>query len=76
MKNSLTEDMDEFGKVGAGTSYLQSLMHSNSDSAENSAESIAHSDLEGEELRKMMASPLFVQGREDCESSRMPIAPG
>ena len=28
MRNSLTEDMDEFGKVGAETSYLQSQMHS------------------------------------------------
>ena len=24
----------------------------------------------------MMASPLYLQSREDCESSRMPIAPG
>ena len=27
MINSLTEDMDEFGKVGAEMSYLQSQMH-------------------------------------------------
>ena len=26
------------------------------------------------ELRKMLASPLFLQNREDCESSRTPIA--
>ena len=64
--------MDEFGKVGAETSYPQSHMHSDYDSAE----SIADSDLEDGELRKMLASPLYMQSREDCESSRMPSAPG
>ena len=48
MRNYLTEDMDEFGKVGADTSYLESQMHADCDSAE----SIADSDLEDEELRK------------------------
>ena len=72
MKNSLNEDIDEFGKVGAETSYFQSQMHFDYDSAE----SIADPDLEGGELRKMLASPLYMQSREDCESSRMPIAPG
>ena len=72
MRNSITEDVDEFGKVGAETSYIQSQMHSDYDSAE----SIADSDLEDGELRKMLASPLKMQSREDCESSRMPIAPG
>ena len=72
MRNSLTEDMDEFGKVGAETSYLQSPMHSDYDSAE----SIADSDLEDGDLRKMLASPMYMQSREDCESSRMPIALG
>ena len=38
------------------------------------AESIADSDLEDGELRKMLASPLCLQNREDCASSRMPIA--
>ena len=47
-------------------------MHSEYDSAE----SIAHSDLEDGELRKMLASPLCMQSRENCESCRMPIAPG
>ena len=47
-------------------------MHSDCDSAE----SIADSDLEDGELRKMLASPLYTQSREDCESSRMPTAPG
>ena len=36
--------------------------------------SIADSDLEDGELRKMLASPLYLQNREDHESSRMPIA--
>ena len=71
-KNPISEDMDEFGKVGAEMSYLQSQMHSDHDSAE----SIADSDLEDGELRRMLASPLYMQSREDCESSRMPIAPG
>ena len=48
-------------------SYIQSQMHSEYDSAE----SIADSDLEDGELRKMLASPLYIQSREDCESSRM-----
>ena len=42
----------------------------------DSAESIADSDLEDGELRKMLSSPLNLQCREDYESSRMPIAPG
>ena len=71
MRNSPTEDMDEFGIVGADTFYLQSQMHFDHDSAE----SIADSDLEDGELRKMLASPLYVQNREDYESSRMPMAP-
>ena len=47
-------------------------MHSDYDSAE----SITDSDLEDGELRKMLASALYMQNRKDCESSRMPIAPG
>ena len=72
MRSSLTEDMDEYGKVGADTSCLQLQMHSDCDSAE----SIADSDLEDGELRKKLASPLYLQSREDSESSRMPIARG
>ena len=48
MRNSISEDTDEFGKVGAETSHLQSQIHSDYDSAE----SIADSDLEDGELRK------------------------
>ena len=72
VRKSLTEDMDELRKVGAGVSYFQSQMHSEYDPAE----SIADSDLEDGELRIMLASPPSLQNREDFESSRMPIAPG
>ena len=71
VRNSLAEDMDEFGKVGADTSYLQSQMHSDHDSAD----SIADSDLEKWRTTKN-AGPLYLQNQEDHESSRMPIAPG
>ena len=47
--------MDEFGKVGADVSYLQSQMHSEYDSAE----SIVDSDLEDGELRKMLTQTLL-----------------
>ena len=70
VRNSLPEDMDEFGKAGAETSYLHSQMHSDCDSAE----CIADSDLENGEQRIMLASQLYMQSREDFESSRMPIA--
>ena len=71
-QNPITEDVDEFGKVGAEMSYIQSYMPSDSDSAE----SIADSDLEDGELRKMLAPPLKRQNREDCKTSRIPIALG
>ena len=71
-QNPIAEDMDEFGKVGAEMSYLQSQMHSDYDSAESTADS----DLEDGELRKMLASPLYMQDRGDCKSSRTPIASG
>ena len=70
-QNPIIEDKDEFGKVGADTSYLQSQMHFDYDSAE----SIADSYLEDGELRNMLVSPLYMQSREDYGSSRMPIAP-
>ena len=72
-QNPVAEHMEEFGKVGVETSYLQSQMHSECDSAE----SIADSDLEDGELRNMMASPLFLREREDNSgSSRRPTASG
>ena len=54
MRNIIIEDVHEFGKVGAEMSFLQSQMHSDNDSVE----SIADSDLEDGELRKMQLSPL------------------
>ena len=68
----IAEDMEGFGKVAFDMSYVQSQMHSDHDSAE----SIADSDLEDGELQKVLASPLYVQGRENCNSSRIPTAPG
>ena len=38
MRKSLTEAMDQFGKVGADTSYPQLQMHSDHDSAESIAD--------------------------------------
>ena len=63
-------DMDEFGKFGVKSlSYNQSLIHSDYDSAE----SVADSGLEDGQLRKMPASPLYIQEREgDFDSSRKP----
>ena len=66
MRNSITADMDEFGKVGAEMSCLLSQMHSDYDSAE----SIADSDLEDGELRKMLASPLYKQDRDGASAKR------
>ena len=72
VQNPITEHMDEFGKVGVDMPCVQSSVHSDYDSAE----SIADSDLEDGELRKMLASPLYMQSREDCKSSRIPTASG
>ena len=71
-QNPIAEDKGELGQVGVEMSYIQSQMHSDYDSAESSADS----DLEDGDLRKMLASPLFIQGREDHESSRRPTASG
>ena len=58
-QNPIAEEMDEFGKVGVEMSYIQPQMHSDY----HSAESIGDSDLEDGELRKMLASPLYIQVR-------------
>ena len=63
-QSPITEDMDEFEKIGV---KVQSPVHSDYDSAE----SIADSDFEDEQLRKVLASPLYIQEREgDFDSSR------
>ena len=69
VRNSITEDMDKFGK-----SWCSDVLPPVTD-AFRSRLSGEHCRPEDGELRKMRASPLFVQSREDCESSRMPIAP-
>ena len=56
-QNPITEDMDEFGKVGAESSYLQSQVLYSCDSAESTADS----DLEDGGLRNMLASSLWDQ---------------
>ena len=71
-QNPIAEDKGELGTVVFEMSYIHSQMHSDYDSAENTADS----DLEDGELRKMLASPLFVRGREDHDSSRKPTASG
>ena len=61
-QNPITEDTDEFGKIGVKSlSYKQSQIHSDYDSAEN----IADKDLEDGGLRKIMASPLYIRVREE-----------
>ena len=69
--NPITEDTEDTGNFGVDMPSVQSRIHSDY----VSAEIIAHSDLEDGELRKMQASPLYMQSREDFESSRTPIAP-
>ena len=60
-QSPITEDMDEFGKIDVKSlSHKQSMIHSDYDSAE----SIADWDLEDEQLREMLASPLYFQERE------------
>ena len=59
-QSPVTEDMHEFGSNGVKSlSYNESLIHSDYDSAEGIA--IADSDLEDGQLRKMLASPLYIQ---------------
>ena len=66
MRNSIIEDMDEFGKVGAEMSYLQSQMHSDYDSAESTADS----DLEDGELRKDAGFTTVNVNPLECQSHR------
>ena len=66
------EYMDEFGKVGAEMSYLLSQTHSDCDSAE----SIADSDLEDGELRKMLESRRLRISNANCTGETWCIATG
>ena len=72
-QNPFTEDTEETGKFDVDMPYVQSSIHSDYDSAE----SFADSDLEDGELRKMLASPLYVYGRgENYGSSQKATASG
>ena len=73
-QNPINEDTDEFVEIGVKSqSHHQSQMHSDYDSAE----SIVDSDVEDGQLRKMLASPLYIQCREEnSEPSRAPTASG
>ena len=73
-QHPFAEDVEGFGKVGAEMSFFQSQMHSDYDSAESI---FADSDLEDGELRKMLASLLYVHGRGgNYGSSQEPTASG
>ena len=65
--NQIIDDQDDIEEIGVKPfSYRQALIHS----ACNSAESFATppgSDLEDEQLRKLLASPLNIQEREENE---------
>ena len=72
-QNPITEDTGETGKVGVDMPCVQPRIHSDYDSAEN----IADSDHEDGELRRMLASPLYVHGRgATYGSSHKPTASG
>ena len=58
-QNPITKDTEETGNFDIDMPYVQSRIHSGYDSAEINADS----DLEDGELRKMLASPLYVYGR-------------
>ena len=66
-QNQLIDDQDDIEEIGVKKlSNSQSLVHSAYDSAEGIA-APPHSDLEDEQLRKMLASPLCVREREENE---------
>ena len=72
-QNLIKEYTEETRKCGVDMPYSQSRIHSDYDSAER----IADSDLEDGELRKMLASPMYVHGRrENYGSSHKPTASG
>ena len=72
-QNPITEDTEETEKFDVDVPCVQSRIRSDYDSAE----SIADSDLEDGEFRKMLASPLCVRGRgENYGSSQKRTASG
>ena len=66
-QNQKIDDQDDIEEIGAiPLSYSQSLIHLAYDSAQ-SITTPPGSDLEDEQLRKMLASPLYVHEREENE---------
>ena len=66
-QDQIIDDQDDIEEIGVKPlSYSQSLIHSAYDSAESIA-TPPDSDLEGEQLHKMLASPLYLQEREENE---------
>ena len=64
-QNQTIDDQDDIEEIGVKLlSYSQSLVHSAYDSAESIA-TPPDSDLEDEQLRKMLASPLYTREREE-----------
>ena len=64
-QNQTTDDQDDIEEIGVKPlSYSQSLIRSAYDSAESIA-APPDSDLEDEQLRKMLASPLYIREREE-----------
>ena len=65
--NKKIDDQDDIEKIGAKKlSYSDSLVHSAYDSAESIA-TPPDSDLEDEQIRKMLASPLYLRERAENE---------
>ena len=70
-QNRTTGDQDDIEEIGVKPlSCSQSLVHSAYDSAESIATPPV-SDLEDERLRKMLASPLYIQEREEDEGHEL-----
>ena len=66
-QNQIIDDQDVIEGIGVKLlSYSQSLIHSAYDSAESIA-TPPDSDLEDEQLRKMLASPLYIRERKENE---------
>ena len=56
---TLSQKMDDFGKVGVEMSNVKSRIHSDGDSGQSTADS----DLDDGEFRKMLASPMYTRAR-------------
>ena len=69
-QNHFFDDQDDIEEIGVNPlSYSQSLIHSAYDSAQSNA-TPPDSDLQDEQLRKMLAQPPKIQEREENEGRR------